>query len=102
MSVRREFSVGAIWSRANANRPRRSTGAVVWLMPRAQTAMRRIIKFEAYSSTYPVFHSSCPGSIERILGFLELLVHLLSFAAPALAVALLVTLAAPLVLPRTA
>jgi hypothetical protein len=36
------------------------------------------------------------------LGFLELLVHLLSFAAPALAVALLVTLAAPLVLPRTA
>jgi hypothetical protein len=33
-------SVGSIWSMANANRPRRSSGAVVWLMPRAQTAMR--------------------------------------------------------------
>jgi hypothetical protein len=36
------------------------------------------------------------------LGFLELADHLLSFAAPALAVALLVTLAGPLVLRRTA
>jgi hypothetical protein len=35
------------------------------------------------------------------LGFFELLHHLLSFAAPALVVALVVTLAAPLVLPRT-
>jgi hypothetical protein len=34
------------------------------------------------------------------LGFTDLLVHALSFAAPALAVALLVTLLAPLVLPR--
>ncbi|MEJ8837110.1 hypothetical protein [Ramlibacter sp. AN1133] len=36
------------------------------------------------------------------MGFFDILDHLLSFAAPALAVALLVTLAAPLVLPRTA
>ena len=36
------------------------------------------------------------------MGFFELLVHLLSFAAPALVVALVVSLAAPLVLPRTA
>ena len=36
------------------------------------------------------------------MGFFELLDHFLSFAAPALAVALLVTLAAPLVLPRAA
>jgi hypothetical protein len=36
------------------------------------------------------------------LDFLDLFDHLLSFAAPALAVALLVTLVAPLVLPRTA
>ncbi|GAB3769920.1 hypothetical protein GCM10028796_35790 [Ramlibacter monticola] len=35
------------------------------------------------------------------MGFFELLDHLLSFAAPALVVALGVTLAAPLVLPRT-
>jgi hypothetical protein len=35
------------------------------------------------------------------VGFLDLLDHLLSFAAPALAVALLVTLGARLVLPRT-
>ena len=35
------------------------------------------------------------------MGFLDLLDHLLSFAAPALAVALLVTLAGPLILPRT-
>jgi hypothetical protein len=35
------------------------------------------------------------------LGFFDFFVHLLSFAAPALAVALLVTLAAPLVLPRS-
>jgi len=35
------------------------------------------------------------------LGFFEYLDHLMGFAAPALAVALLVTLAAPLVLPRT-
>ena len=31
---------GAIWSSAKAKRPRRSSGAVVWLMPRAQTDMR--------------------------------------------------------------
>lgn len=36
------------------------------------------------------------------MGFFDLADHLLSFAAPALAVAFLVTLAAPLVLPRTA
>ena len=36
------------------------------------------------------------------MGFLDLLDHLLNFAAPALAVALVVTLGAPLVLPRTA
>ena len=36
------------------------------------------------------------------MGFLELTDHLLSFVAPALAVALLVTLAAPLVLRGTA
>jgi hypothetical protein len=36
------------------------------------------------------------------VGIFDILDHLLSFAAPALAVALLVTLAAPLVLPRTA
>ena len=35
------------------------------------------------------------------MGFLDLLHHLLGFAAPALVVALVVTLAAPLVLPRT-
>jgi hypothetical protein len=35
------------------------------------------------------------------LDFLDLFDHLLSFAAPALAVAFLVTLAGPLVLPRT-
>lgn len=34
------------------------------------------------------------------MGPLDLSIHLLSFAAPAFAVALLVTLAAPLVLPR--
>jgi hypothetical protein len=34
------------------------------------------------------------------LGFTDFLVHSTSFAAPALVVALLVTLAAPLVLPR--
>ena len=36
------------------------------------------------------------------MGLLDLFDHLLSFAAPAFAVALLVTLASPLVLPRTA
>ena len=35
------------------------------------------------------------------MGFFDLFDHLLNFAAPALAVALLVTAAAPLVLPRT-
>ena len=35
------------------------------------------------------------------MDFFELFDHLLNFAAPALAVALLVTAAAPLVLPRT-
>ena len=35
---------GAIWSMANAKRPRRSSGAVVWFRPRAQTDIARIIK----------------------------------------------------------
>ena len=44
---RRPCSVGAIWSSANANRPRRSSGAVVWLMPRAQTDIGRDYKILA-------------------------------------------------------
>jgi hypothetical protein len=36
--------VGGSWSTANANRPRKSSGAVVWFNPNAQTAMFRIIK----------------------------------------------------------
>ena len=39
------------WSGANANRPRRSSGAVVWFRPRAKTLMAAIIKFGAFSST---------------------------------------------------
>jgi hypothetical protein len=37
-------NVGGNWSAANANRPRKSSGAVVWFNPNAQTAMFRIIK----------------------------------------------------------
>src|SRR6478752_958149 len=41
---RRLCSVGAIWSMANAKRPRRSSGAVVWFKPRAQTDITRDYK----------------------------------------------------------
>jgi hypothetical protein len=38
------FKVGGNWSKAKANRPRKSSGAVVWFNPNAQTAMFQIIK----------------------------------------------------------
>ena len=42
-SRRKPCRVGTSLSTANANRPRRSSGAVVWFKPRVHTAMRGII-----------------------------------------------------------
>jgi hypothetical protein len=64
-------------------------------MPNAQTAMRAIIKFRAFSSTYA---RSSPFA----MGPFDLLLHLMSFAAPALALALFLPLAARLLLRSTA
>ncbi|PHN95726.1 hypothetical protein CSC81_19025, partial [Tenacibaculum discolor] len=36
--------MGASWSTANANRPRRSTAAVVWFKPRVKTVIARDYK----------------------------------------------------------
>ena len=92
-------SVGAIWSIANAKRPRISSGAVVWLMPSAQTAMRRIIKFNP-DQALSLDQSTCSRSTAAVRP-LDFSIHLLSFVAPALVVALLVALAGPWVLPRS-
>src|SRR5690606_11758729 len=102
---RRLCSVGAIWSRANAKRPRRSSGAVVWFKPRAQTAMGPDYKIctryrAARRSKTPAITAIGQGACSMTL--LALLNHLLNFALPALAVALVLALAARLFMKRGA
>ena len=96
---RKPLSVGPIWSSANANRPRRSSGAVVWLMPSAQTAISLLPGSDYKIEPAPVVLPS-PG--KSSMNLLDIFNHLLNFLAPALAVAGLVVLGARLVMRNRA
>ena len=92
-ALRKPCSVGASWSSANAKRPRRSSGAVVWLRPRAQTLMLRIIKFAPRAAPAPHRRRArfLSGRKPRphggdVLGPLDALNHLVNLLLPALAV----------------
>jgi hypothetical protein len=61
-----------------------SNGAVVWLMPKVQTAIR-------LSADY---------KIPPLMGFLDQINHLVNFVAPALAVALVLALVGPIFMPK--
>src|SRR6218665_4084296 len=88
---RKPWSRGAIWSSANAKRPRRSSGAVLWLMPRAQTAMGADYKNPGPGGRLPCSARGALGSgrpaqtLIRVnrMGALNPLNHLLTFATPA-------------------
>ena len=58
---------------ANAKRPRRSSGAVVWLSPRAKTLIGAIIKFGAVHRTCAAPSATPHGSDRRVLASAQLL-----------------------------
>src|SRR6218665_2487132 len=98
---RRPWSRGAIWSSANAKRPRRSSGAVLWLMPRGQTAMGADYKAPGPRRGLPGSARGALGAgrpaqtLIRVnpMGALNAFNHLLNFVAPAAALALSLALA---------
>src|SRR6218665_6584 len=98
---RKPWSRGAIWSSANAKRPRRSSGAVLWLMPRAQTAMGADYKIRGGGRGVPGSARGALGAgrpaqtLIRVnpMGALNAFNHLLNFVAPAAALALSLALA---------
>ncbi|MEO7937417.1 MAG: hypothetical protein ABIR55_02240, partial [Burkholderiaceae bacterium] len=74
---RKPCNVGSICSPANASLPRKSSGAVVWLMPNAQTAIVRVVR---------------DYKIATIMGSIGLANHLFNFALPAIVLAVMMPL----------
>src|SRR5437868_7367992 len=89
---RRLCSVGAIWSMANAKRPRRSSGAVVWFKPRAQTDIAPDYKISSARTARGGEKVRGEAANPSVMAPLDLLNHLLNFVAPAFAVGFLCAL----------